>query len=132
MQMHKYFAHYVSPTFWGEILLHNFFEIPPVAVHWDIQSMNFASKKPCAIFSAKAVHRILVKLSPPVQFPRFLFTIKCVRKFLLLFSLLIQVYCTGGPRYSRGLPFQNIPRIPKPWITRDHCFRILLSIFAIK
>ncbi len=30
--------------------------------------------------------------------------------------------CTGGPRYSRGLRSGNIPRIPKPRITREHCY----------
>ncbi len=37
---------------------------------------------------------------------------------------------TGVPRYLRGLRSQNIPL--KPQITRDHCFGILLYIFAIK
>ncbi len=40
--------------------------------------------------------------------------------------------CTGDPRYLRGLHSQNITQIPKPRITRDNCFGILLSILPLK
>ena len=39
---------------------------------------------------------------------------------------------TGGPRYLRGLRPKNIPLIPKPRITRDHCFGLLKPFFPLK
>jgi len=36
-------------------------------------------------------------------------------------QLLVSFWITGGPRYSRGLRSQKVPRVPKQQITREHC-----------
>jgi len=38
----------------------------------------------------------------------------------------------GFPRYYRGLRLEKMPRIPKPRITMDHCFRPFNAFLPLK
>jgi len=54
-------------------------------------------------------------------FQKLLFLLTLMLVFLPS-KLKLEEIITGGPRYSRGLRPKNSPRMPKPRITREHCF----------